>query len=210
MINFRSQTSKRFTRSWNLTNQRKKWHQVIKPKQRTQTSGMRRWRTTRLGMSHYHGKSRVDDLVSRLTLEEITLQVWTQVYMYFQTLVHISNKFWKFSAPCATLTRDTGYRASNDSYRIFIIFLQMARGGRTAWAPAISRLEINPYPWCTECIRGDVDAGPATAFPQVIGLAATFRWPLFKICLVVRLIWSILWDWSIDWKIFYRMLLKHS
>ena len=51
----------------------------------------------------------------------------------------------------------------------------MARGGRTAWAPAITRLGINPYPWCTECIRGDVEAGPATAFPQVIGLAATFR-----------------------------------
>ena len=35
-------------------------------------------------------EARVDDLVSRLTLEEITLQVWTQVYMYFQTLTLIS------------------------------------------------------------------------------------------------------------------------
>ncbi len=52
----------------------------------------------------------------------------------------------------------------------------MARGGRAAWAPGIPRLGINPYPWGTECLRGDVDAGPATAFPQAVGLAATFRY----------------------------------
>ncbi|XP_055862919.1 xylan 1,4-beta-xylosidase-like isoform X1 [Biomphalaria glabrata] len=71
---------------------------------------------------------RVDDLVSRLTLEEIQLQ--------------------------------------------------MARGGAGEYggpAPAIPRLGIGPYNWDTECLRGDVEtAENATAFPQAIGLAATF------------------------------------
>ena len=52
---------------------------------------------------------------------------------------------------------------------------QMARGGRTTYAPAIPRLGIKPYSWGTECLRGDVQAGPATSFPQALGLAATFR-----------------------------------
>ena len=51
----------------------------------------------------------------------------------------------------------------------------MARGGRTTFAPAIERLGIKPYSWGTECLRGDVDAGPATAFPQALGLSAMFR-----------------------------------
>lgn len=37
-------------------------------------------------------------------------------------------------------------------------------------APAISRLGINPYQWGTECLSGDVGAGPATSFPQAIGM----------------------------------------
>ena len=37
-------------------------------------------------------------------------------------------------------------------------------------APAISRLGINPYQWGTECLSGDVGAGPATSFPQSIGM----------------------------------------
>ncbi|KAI8783286.1 beta-D-xylosidase 2 isoform X1 [Biomphalaria glabrata] len=58
------------------------------------------------------------------------------------------------------------------------IQLQMARGGTGPGggpAPAIPRLGIGPYVWNTECLRGDVSApGTATAFPQAIGLAATF------------------------------------
>ncbi|CAL1527276.1 unnamed protein product [Lymnaea stagnalis] len=71
---------------------------------------------------------RVDDLVSRLTLEEIQLQ--------------------------------------------------MARGGAGEYggpAPAIPRLGIGAYQWDTECLRGDAEtAENATAFPQAIGLSATF------------------------------------
>ena len=52
---------------------------------------------------------------------------------------------------------------------------QMAYGGRLTYAPGISRLGIKPYPWGSECLRGDISAGPATSFPQAIGLAATFR-----------------------------------
>ena len=37
-------------------------------------------------------------------------------------------------------------------------------------APAISRLCIKPYQWGTECLSGDVNAGPATSFPQAIGM----------------------------------------
>jgi len=51
---------------------------------------------------------------------------------------------------------------------------QMANGGRETFAPGIPRLGIKPYPWGAECNRGDVQAGPATSYPQAIGLAATF------------------------------------
>jgi len=52
---------------------------------------------------------------------------------------------------------------------------QMASGGRATYAPGIPRLGISPYPWGSECSRGDVQSGPATSFPQALGLAATFR-----------------------------------
>ncbi|KAK6968353.1 beta-D-xylosidase 2 isoform X2 [Biomphalaria glabrata] len=58
------------------------------------------------------------------------------------------------------------------------IQVQMSRGGTGPGggpAPAIPRLGIGRYAWNTECLRGDVGApGNATAFPQAIGLAATF------------------------------------
>ena len=38
----------------------------------------------------------------------------------------------------------------------------------------IDRLGIKPYEWGTECLRGHVGQY-ATAFPQSLGLAATFR-----------------------------------
>ena len=56
--------------------------------------------------------------------------------------------------------------------------LQMARGGHgpdVSPAPPIPRLGVGPYSWNTECLRGVVRAGPATSFPQALGLAATFR-----------------------------------
>jgi len=41
--------------------------------------------------------------------------------------------------------------------------------------PAISRLGIQPYLWDTECLRGYVNRN-ATAFPDSLGLAASFRY----------------------------------
>ena len=40
--------------------------------------------------------------------------------------------------------------------------------------PAIDRLGVKPYQWITECLRGYSDQN-ATAFPQALGLSATFR-----------------------------------
>lgn len=41
---------------------------------------------------------------------------------------------------------------------------------------------ILPYDWSTECLRGDAFApGNATAFPQAIGLGASFRWSSYQI-----------------------------
>ncbi|XP_075764705.1 uncharacterized protein LOC102460632 isoform X2 [Pelodiscus sinensis] len=57
------------------------------------------------------------------------------------------------------------------------LVLQMARGGaqHNGPAPPIERLGIKPYNWNTECLRGDAEApGWATAFPQALGLAASF------------------------------------
>ncbi|XP_025097893.1 LOW QUALITY PROTEIN: probable beta-D-xylosidase 2 [Pomacea canaliculata] len=55
---------------------------------------------------------------------------------------------------------------------------QMGRGGAGnigGPAPAIPRLGIGPYEWDTECLRGDAETpGYATAFPQPLGLAASF------------------------------------
>lgn len=54
---------------------------------------------------------------------------------------------------------------------------QMSHGGanNNGPAPAIDRLGIKPYQWGTECLSGDVSAGPATSFPMAIGMAATFN-----------------------------------
>ena len=41
-------------------------------------------------------------------------------------------------------------------------------------APAITRLGIKPYQWGTECLSGDVNAGPPTSFPQSIGIVCTY------------------------------------
>ncbi|KAK6170690.1 hypothetical protein SNE40_019018 [Patella caerulea] len=56
------------------------------------------------------------------------------------------------------------------------IMYQLAFAGHVPFgpAPAISRLGIKPYTWDTECERGDVGAGPATSFPENIGLGASF------------------------------------
>lgn len=54
---------------------------------------------------------------------------------------------------------------------------QLARGGagkNGGPAPALPRLRVAAYNWNTECLRGDVEAGAATSFPQAIGLAAAF------------------------------------
>ncbi|XP_064381325.1 uncharacterized protein LOC112985776 [Dromaius novaehollandiae] len=57
------------------------------------------------------------------------------------------------------------------------LVLQVARGGAllNGPAPPIPRLGVGPYNWNTECLRGDAEApGWATAFPQALGLAASF------------------------------------
>ena len=58
---------------------------------------------------------------------------------------------------------------------------QMAYGG--GWnegvTPAIPRLNILPYSWGTECLRGDVSEN-STGFPQAISLASTWNKDLVK------------------------------
>ena len=44
--------------------------------------------------------------------------------------------------------------------------------------PAIPRLGIKPYVWITECMRGQANTN-TTAFPQSIGLAASFRYRMW-------------------------------
>ena len=53
---------------------------------------------------------------------------------------------------------------------------QMSHGG-AAWnspTPEIKRLGVKPYQWGTECLSGDVYAGPATSFPMSINMASAF------------------------------------
>ena len=53
---------------------------------------------------------------------------------------------------------------------------QMSHGGaqHNSPTPPIDRLGIKPYQWGTECISGDVWAGPATSFPMSINMASSF------------------------------------
>ena len=78
--------------------------------------------------------TRIDDLVSRLTLDEIVQQTMT-----FYT--------------------DPG-------------------------TVGVPRLGIKPYPWITECLRGQVDTN-GTAFPQALGLSSAFRY-IFVLYMVLR------------------------
>jgi beta-glucosidase len=45
-------------------------------------------------------------------------------------------------------------------------------------APAVERLGVPAYNWCSEALHGVARAGLATVFPQAIGLAATWDEPL--------------------------------
>src|SRR5262249_51601861 len=47
-------------------------------------------------------------------------------------------------------------------------------------APAIPRLGIPAYEWWNECLHGVARAGPATVFPQAIGMAASFDTDLMR------------------------------
>ena len=61
---------------------------------------------------------------------------------------------------------------------------QMTYGGGASRqpCPGIQRLNIQPYNFDTECLRGVVDM-PSTSFPQSVGLAASFRYS--SVCLVL-------------------------
>src|SRR5262245_39359181 len=47
-------------------------------------------------------------------------------------------------------------------------------------AVAIPRLGVPAYEWWNECLHGVARAGPATVFPQAIGLAASFDTDLMR------------------------------
>jgi hypothetical protein len=53
---------------------------------------------------------------------------------------------------------------------------QLSHGGafKNGPAPAIPRLGVAAWQWGTECLSGDVWAGPATSFPQSLTLASSF------------------------------------
>jgi len=52
--------------------------------------------------------------------------------------------------------------------------MAMGGGGTYQPAPAISRLGISAYQYNTECLHG-IQGLDTTAFPQSLGLAASFR-----------------------------------
>ena len=56
-------------------------------------------------------------------------------------------------------------------------------------APAIDYLCIDPYQWGTECLSGDVGAGPATSFPQALGLVRDLFFFFFFVSLYFHHTW---------------------
>lgn len=74
------------------------------------------------------------------------------------------------SLPWVTRMQDLMDRLTVDE-----VLEQLANPGYNP-TPPIQRLGIGSYNFATECLRGDAVApGNATAFPQAIGLAATWR-----------------------------------
>jgi beta-glucosidase len=53
-------------------------------------------------------------------------------------------------------------------------------GGKNDPTPPITRLGVQPYQWGTECISGDVFAGPATSFPMSMSMASSFDADLLR------------------------------
>ena len=53
--------------------------------------------------------------------------------------------------------------------------MAMGGGGTQLPAPAIPRLGISPYQYNTECLHGIVHLD-TTAFPQSLGLSASFKY----------------------------------
>ncbi|BFZ18922.1 hypothetical protein BsWGS_21961 [Bradybaena similaris] len=82
-------------------------------------------------------------------------------------------KFENISLPWSDRVNDIVSRLTVDEMQ-----LQMARGGVGEYggpAPAIPRLRIGPYQWDSECASGAVrEQENATAFPEAIGMSATF------------------------------------
>ena len=54
-------------------------------------------------------------------------------------------------------------------------FLQMARGGRSTYAPAIERLGIKPYPWGTECFERRRPSGTRFCVPAGFGIISNIQ-----------------------------------
>jgi beta-glucosidase len=86
-----------------------------------------------------------------------------------------SYPFMNISLPFEDRVKDLVDRLTLDE-----IVPQMSRGGArfNGPAPAITRLGIHPYQWGTECLSGDVNAGPATSFPMSIGMAASMDYDM--------------------------------
>ncbi|XP_071112760.1 uncharacterized protein [Haliotis cracherodii] len=92
--------------------------------------------------------------------------------LFLASLVAGDFPFRNTSLPWADRVNDLVGRLTLDEIK-----LQISRGGsgpKAGPAPAVPRLGIKPYSWNTECLRGDAGAGDATAFPQAIGLGASF------------------------------------
>ncbi|XP_048240339.1 probable beta-D-xylosidase 2 isoform X2 [Haliotis rufescens] len=92
--------------------------------------------------------------------------------LFLASLVAGDFPFRNTSLPWADRVNDLVGRLTLDEIK-----LQISRGGsgpKAGPAPAVPRLGITPYSWNTECLRGDAGAGHATAFPQAIGLGASF------------------------------------
>ena len=99
----------------------------------------------------------------------------TAVTLQLLCLCAISGSGYKFPFQNPTLAWDKRVDDLVSRLTLNEVVQQTTANYKPSGTPEISRLGVKPYQWIAECLRGYAYKN-ATAFPQAIGLGASFRY----------------------------------